>query len=77
MLCRCHHEPMVRRWHTDRRRPSGGYWNHVCLRHERERQMAKYDNDPVWRITKNLKNDARKRAQTIRDRKAQHGSLPR
>lgn len=68
-LCDCHHEPMC--WKRERNRKPGGYW--TCRIRKRETdaayQRARYDRDPFWRITKNLKNAARHRANTIARRK--------
>lgn len=41
-----------------------------CAVKVNERERARYDRDPVYRITKNLKNDALKRRQTIERRRA-------
>ena len=80
-LCKCHGEPAY--WHTDRRKPAGGYW--ICAVKGRERsrqtygkrravklarQRARYDNDPIHRIEKRLHDDARKRRGTIERRRA-------
>lgn len=75
MNCECHGEPMYRWWNRDLRWPAGGYWRNQCAIKERQRQRDRYDNDPIWRIEKNLKNDALKRRQTIERRRA-HGSVP-
>lgn len=71
MDCKCHGEPAY--WHRDVRCTKGGYW--YCAVKEKQRQVAAYDNNPVWRISKNLKNDARKRRQTIERRRSEHGAL--
>jgi hypothetical protein len=52
------------RWHKDARKVRGGYWR--CFVKERESDRERYANDPIYRISHNLKSDARKRATTLK-----------
>lgn len=67
MDCKCHGEPAY--WRRDPRCRAGGWWQ--CAVAERARQIDLYDNNPIWRIEKNLKNDALKRRQRIALRRAE------
>lgn len=60
MDCPCHGEPMY--WNR-KNIPAGGTWQ--CAVTQRERVNARYASDPLFRIKKNLQNDAQKRARTI------------
>ena len=72
-VCDCHGAPKW--WHTDRRRICGGYW--ICRVTKLERQSGygaayfqrRYDNDPVWRIERNLKRSREYRAATLAKRR--------
>lgn len=80
--CSCHGEPMY--WQADRKRKAGGWWLCAVKRrklardryHDRhraqklQRQRERYDSDPIYRIEKRLKDDARKRRATIVRRRA-------
>jgi hypothetical protein len=66
VTCACHGEPAY--WQKDARLPKGGWWE--CSVRRRQYQRDRYDNDPIHRIEKNLKGDARKRRQTIERRRA-------
>jgi hypothetical protein len=79
--CRCHGEPAY--WQKDTRLVPGGWWE--CSVKRRARELDRYDRDPVHRITKNLRNDARKRRERLERRRAalltdregeSHRSLP-
>lgn len=88
-LCDCHGEPML--WSRDSRYRAGGFWacraknRDACGRRyandeTRERYLAqkrrRYDTDPVFRIEKRLRDDARSRAATLKRRRESLGSLP-
>lgn len=70
MNCVCHDVPQL--WHTSSRHKAGGFW--VCAVKHRERERARYDNDHIYRISKNLKNNARDRRATIERRRIAHVS---
>lgn len=81
MLCACHGEPAY--WSRDSRKTAGGWWECAVKRRERQRrvyagpkgekkrrqQRERYDTDPIFRISKRLHDDARKRRATIERRR--------
>jgi hypothetical protein len=70
VTCGCHDAPAY--WTTDPRYKAGGFWR--CAVRKRGYQRDRYDNDPIYRIEKNLRNDARKRRQRIVRRRSVHVS---
>lgn len=90
MLCACHGEPCY--WQKDARLKAGGFWECRVKRraYTRSRYMDpefreracrqkrdRYDNDPVYRITKRLTDDARARRRRLNERKeALRGEIP-
>lgn len=81
MLCPCHGEPAY--WQAD------GYWRCAVKKRavarrvdqarrdvKTARQRERYDADPVYRIEKRLRDDARMRAATLKRKKEAHGALP-
>jgi hypothetical protein len=64
--CACHNEPAY--WSHDTRYKNGGFWR--CGVKHRDLARARYDNDPVHRITKRLRQDARDRRLTVERRRA-------
>lgn len=67
-LCKCHGEPMYRN-------NSVGGWR--CRVKVLQRQRDRYDADPIYRISKNLHDHARRRADNLkRQREALVGALP-
>lgn len=71
MNCACHGEPAY--WQKDGRVKAGGWWECGVKRRQRERDW--YDRDPIHRIGKQLKNDARERRATLKRRKEALGAL--
>lgn len=85
MNCVCHDEPAY--WQKDSRLRAGGFWLCAVAKRERSgrvdaarrdvknaRQRDRYDLDAVYRIEKNLHDNARRRRQTIKRRRAAHVS---
>lgn len=82
MNCGCHGEPAY--WQPDKRMAAGGWWECAVRRRELQReryhsryapkklaqQRDRYDNDPIYRITKRLHDDARRRRAAIERRRA-------
>lgn len=85
-LCGCHSEPSY--WQKDARLKAGGWWECPVKRAafnetrstnpaRRERITARrrdqYDSDPIARISKGLRDNARRRAVTLKRRREQLG----
>ena len=50
--------------------------DHLYRERQAQRERDRYDNDPIYRIEKNLKTGARRRAATLkRKREALHGEI--
>lgn len=60
-LCKCHGEPQ--RWGKCSRYTAGGFWS--CRVSDLARKRARYDADPVYRISKNLHDKSLRRTQTL------------
>jgi hypothetical protein len=66
MTCDCHGLPAL--WNRDVRYRAGGFWR--CAVQKREKAMWRYDHDPVHRIGKILKQNARDRRVGLDRRRA-------
>jgi hypothetical protein len=86
-VCACHGEAMY--WQARARYTAGGYWrcavkkrasNNAYHHANRERALQqrrdRYDRDAVYRLTKLMHDNARRRRDTIERRRQQLGSLP-
>jgi hypothetical protein len=54
-------------WHASSRHRAGGFY--YCAVRNLERKRDRYDSDFIYRASKNLRDSARKRRQTIERRK--------
>lgn len=86
MLCACHGEPML--WNRDTRYRLNGFWRCAVKNRERsatnyaksagrylQQRRDRYDNDPVHRIEKRIRDNAHGRAQTLSRRRESLGAL--
>lgn len=60
-------------WNRDPRRSSGGHF--YCSVKARERSIRVYDADPIYRLSKNLKQQARERGKTLERKVQAHGKV--
>src|SRR5262249_55467790 len=67
-LCKCHGEPMHR--NRDPRYRAGFFWRCGVLKNQKARN--RYDNDPIYRISKRLRDDARARRKRLEAAKARY-----